>query len=373
MKLGSIGEFGFIERFSPVFLKNIPKGSLGIGDDCAVIPVSDLGTEDFGKAGVKADTAVSSALDAEILKNKAVSASGKCLIVTTDLLLENVHFLKDKISAKELGYKSLAVNLSDIAGMGGQPLFAFLSLALPKDTEVKWTDDFFKGFNSLAEETGTFLMGGDTTSSKEGLVINIAVIGKAELSKVKYRSGAEPGDFICVTAMTGESAAGLWVILNNYDSEKDFLKQLVKSHNTPRPHIKEGLFLGQEKGVHAMMDVSDGIDSDLRHIIKKSSVSAEINLDSVPISKSLKKAEKELGIDPYLLSLSGGEDYCLLLTVDPDNYKDINRRFKNKFKRDLYKIGEIKKQHKEEGGQIVYLKNGKVSELGRRGFDHFRN
>ncbi len=283
MKLGNIGEFSLIERFAPVFMKNIPERALGIGDDCAVIPLSSAHNRDGGIKSGESNSSLKAAVadsgDSCSGQNSLFSESddtdksrGDCLLVTTDLLLENVHFLKDRISAEDLGYKSLAVNLSDIAAMGGSPLFAFLSIGLPIDTEISWTDEFFKGFNCLASETGTLLMGGDTTGSKEGIVINVAVIGKSDLSKVKYRSGAKPGDYICISGMTGESSAGLHIVLDSsLESKADssLIDNLLKSHNTPRPHIKEGLFLSREDGVHAMMDVSDGVDSDLRHIMKK--------------------------------------------------------------------------------------------------------
>ena len=391
MKLGNIGEFGFIERFAPMFMKNIPEGTLGIGDDCAVIPLSsgDGGLCSAGSVfsdrdgGLNTEAALSSneaaarnrGPDSEELYSapelsspgsqhkENTAGSGDCLLVTTDLLLENVHFLKDRISAEDLGYKSLAVNLSDIAAMGGTPLFAFLSIALPKDTQISWTDDFFKGFNRLASETGTLLMGGDTTGSKEGIVINVAVIGKSDLSRVKYRSGAKPGDFVCISGITGESAAGLQIVLDSSLEQKAdsmIIKNLLRCHNAPRPHVKEGLFLSGEEGVHAMMDVSDGIDSDLRHIMKKSHCSAEVDLDDFPLNENLKAAEKELEIDPYLSALSGGEDYCLLLSVDPGKYDDINRRFENHFKHPLYKIGRMfSSDAVAEDGSGINFKNDK--------------
>ena len=414
MKLGSIGEFGLIERFAPLFLKNLPEGMLGIGDDCAVIPLSAghdaplfLKNLPEGMPGIGDDCAViplsagqsrrgeddSPAGESRIaekggIPEKDKAAEGECLLVTTDLLIENIHFLRERITPEDLGYKSLSVNLSDIAGMGGAPLFAFLSIGLPGDIEIEWTDRFFKGFNSLAEETGTFLMGGDTTASDKGIVINVTVIGKSDLSRVKYRTGADPGDFICISGMTGESAAGLKIVLDSSlesAAGRKLADRLIESHNRPRPHIDEGLFLSSEKGVHAMMDISDGIDSDLRHIMKKSSVSAEIDLEAVPLSSSLSDAQKAFGIDPYPAALADGEDYCLLLTVDSDFYEDVNRRYKERFGKPLYRIGRITAAQSSvhraafpsgltDSGQEckpVYLKNGKPVELAERGFDHF--
>ncbi len=406
MKLGSIGEFGLIERFSPLFIKNIPEGTLGIGDDCAVIPFSSFNNAFPRRNSSESTSCKSGGCDLKSLpaadvfsvpagcdlesspagdlfsapsdcsKGDSRSESEECLLVTTDLLLENIHFLKDRISPEELGYKSLAVNLSDIAGMGGKPLFAFLSIGLPKDTEIEWADSFFRGFSRLAEESGTLLMGGDTTGSENGIVINVAVAGCSVTGKVKYRSGAKRGDFICISGMTGESAAGLNIVQNSSLERKAgsrLVKELLTSHNCPRPHIEEGMFLASEKGVHSMMDVSDGIDSDLRHIVKKSGVSAFVDTDSVPLSENLISAEKAIGIDPLQCALSGGEDYCLLLTVDPDSYDDISRRFEEKFSRPLYRIGEIKglNDSSSQRDRVLYLKEGIVSEFSKRGFDHF--
>jgi len=331
MRLSELGEFGLIRRFAPHFEKGVAPGTVGIGDDCAVIPQGD-----------------------------------ERLLVTTDLLVEDVHFLRRGIRARDLGYKSLAVNLSDIAAMGAVPESAFLSLALPKDTDVAWIDAFFEGIAELAETSGTALLGGDTTGSRQGVIINIAVMGRARPEHIKLRGDARPGDIICLTGPTGESGAGLKVLLENRPAG-ELESRLIEAHNRPRPHLEEGLFLGGQHAVHAMMDVSDGVDSDLRHILRASNVGASVNLEQVPISKMLAKASEQLGFHALELALAAGEDYCLLATIDAQAFSEIDAAFAQQFGHGLAAIGRIT----EKANDFHYLRDGKSVSLADHGFDHF--
>lgn len=336
LKITDIGEFGFIARFSPSFTRKLPKNLVGIGDDCAVIP----------------------------WKNR------KKLLVTTDLLLDGVHFLKEKISPADLGYKSLAVNLSDIAAMGGQPLWAFLSIAIPPETEIDWLDEFFRGWRSLSQKTGVYLLGGDTTRSTEKLVINVMVLGEVEDGFIKYRSGAQPGDVIAVTGDLGDSEGGLRLILNNRtkNQEGSAEKYLLKRHYRPRPHLEEGFFLAHRAEVRAMMDVSDGIDSDLKRIIECSDCGVEVHLENLPVSSALRKCGQKYGWNLDEVAAAGGEDYCLLITVNPERFSELAQKYQQRFKRPLFPIGRIT----EQKGNFVYLKNGQPVTLRKTGFDHFK-
>jgi thiamine-monophosphate kinase len=331
MKITNIGEFGFINRISPQFLKDLPEAITGIGDDCAVIPISDK----------------------------------KSLLVTTDMLIEDIHFLRDKISPRNLGYKSLAVNLSDIAAMGGKPESIFLSLGLPRDIDVEWLDDFFAGLNDLAIKENLFLLGGDTTKSPKGVVISITVLGKADSELIKYRSSAKKGDVICVTDFLGDSGGGLKALLEKIplDDEVSFL---VGRHHKPRPHLAEGSWLSEQE-VHAMMDISDGIDSDLRRIMEQSNCGADIYIERLPESLQLKNVSGKFGWNTDEIAVTGGEDYCLLLTIAPELYATVSHGFEDEFHRPLYNIGVI-----TEMG-LTYLKNGEKFDLFRHGFDHFNN
>ena len=331
MKLSELGEFAFIDRFSPGFGGEPDDAILGIGDDCAVLPRD----------------------------NRSVT------LITTDMLIEDSHFLRERIPPEDLGYKSLAVNLSDIAAMGGKPEFAFLSLGMPGNTEVEWMDRFFIGLQGLCRETEVRLLGGDTTRSGKHLVINIAVIGRALKKQVKYRSAARMGDVICVTGSLGDSAAGLRLILEQLPAIGRN-HTLIKAHNRPRAHLAEGAWLAGQKKVHAMMDVSDGIDSDLHRIMERSDCGAAVELSRLPCSKELTAVCKKNGWNLYELAAAGGEDYCLLCTIDPEACEGIRQDFREIFGRDLVAVGTI-----TEGRTLEYHDRGAPVKLARHGFDHF--
>ena len=332
MKLADIGEFGFIGRFASKFDGLIDETDQGIGDDCAIVSISDT----------------------------------EAHVITTDLLIEDVHFLKDRISPEELGYKSLAVNLSDIAAMGAQPLYSFLSIGIPKDTDVEYLDRFMEGYRQLSEKYGVPLMGGDTTKSNIGLVINVAVVGRGKKCKLRQREMAKKGDLICVTGNLGASAGGLKVLLDDLELN-DTNSELVQAHHLPEPQINEGIWLAQQKGVHAMMDISDGISSDLLHILKASEVSAIVHLDKIPVSSALLDAAMENGWSIYDLATGGGEDYQLLFTIDKDEFKKTNEAFSKEFGKPIFAIGEIKNGDPE----ITWRENNLEITKDKSGFDHF--
>ncbi|MFZ1977798.1 MAG: thiamine-phosphate kinase [Bacteroidota bacterium] len=334
MKLSVLGEFGFIKRIAEPFLKKLPQEIVGIGDDCAVIPL-----------------------------NRSAS-----LLVTTDMLIEDIHFIRAKISPRDLGYKSLAVNLSDIAAMGGAPESAFLSIGIPNDIDVEWLDDFYAGIHDLAESEKVQLLGGDTTKSPRNIIINIAVLGRANPRLIKYRSSAKQGDVICVSDFLGDSGGGLKCLLENSPFDKE-TAYLIKRHNRPRAQIAEGAWLAERKGVHAMMDVSDGIDSDLQRIMERSGCGAEIHIECLPISAQLQDTAKKFSWDAVEIAATGGEDYCLLATIDQNDYLAISEEFKKRFNQPLFNIGLI--IEKEPAPR--YRKNGKIIELKKHGFDHFNN
>ena len=332
MKLSEIGEFGFIERFSHRFEDYLVDDSTGIGDDCAILPSND----------------------------------DHDLVITTDMLVEDIHFIRNKISALDLGHKSLAVNLSDIAAMGGQPISSFLSVAIPKDIEVEYLDELMEGYHQLSKSYKLPLMGGDTTRSSKKLVLNISVIGKVPKGTAKLRSSAKKGDIIAVTNRLGDSAGGLHVIINNLP-ENALNSYLVYKHVHPNPHVKQGLWLGNKKAVNAMMDVSDGIASDLNHILKASGLGASIELSKLPISDQLKEFSSQYKLNPYELAVSGGEDYCLLLTIEANSFEQIAKEYKAVIGTELFPIGVI-----TDGEQIEWTKNNKTIEGQLKGgFNHF--
>ena len=291
MKMQQLGEFGLIDRIRK--MTSVPDPSwVGIGDDCAVIPLSP----------------------------ETGGAPASDLLVSTDMLVEGTHFLMEDISPRQLGWKSAAVNISDIAAMGGKPIVTFLSLALPKTLPEQWMQEFMEGYNGISEKYGAALLGGDTTCSPDRICINVAVLGTCPRGKARLRSAARPGDLVCVTGTLGDSAAGLRLILGG---QKGAAPRLMDRHYTPTPRVEEGLALSCLPGVHAMMDISDGVGSDLRHILDESGVGARIDTGKLPISKELQALCSEKGWDPKELALSGGEDYELLFTMDPQETPDI--------------------------------------------------
>ena len=253
-------EFGLIDTIRDMFAAIPRNGFDGIGDDCTVFPLG----------------------------------SGESLVFTADLLAENIHFLRRATSARELGRKSLAVNLSDVAAMGARPIATLLSLAIPHDLPEGWIEDFMEGYRDLSAQYDVGLVGGDTTASDSGLVVNVTAIGRIADSHIKRRSDARPGDLIAVGGSLGESGAGLRDILaGRYDTP------LAQIHRNPAPQVAEGIWLGERPEVHAMMDISDGIASDLRHILHQSGVGAEVDTECIPTPVDLETA------------VSGGEDYKL--------------------------------------------------------------
>lgn len=334
MKLSQIGEFGFIDRFTKHFANLSPTDTKGIGDDCAILPLD----ENYDQ------------------------------IVTTDLLIEDIHFLRQAISPFDLGYKSLAVNLSDIAAMGARPTASFLSIGIPSDTEVEYLDEVMHGYHELSTKYNVPLLGGDTTKSPEKLIINVCVMGKIRKGKSRMRSMAQPGDIICVTGPLGDSAAGLRVILENIPPDNES-KALISWHNRPEPAINEGLWLTGQNGTKAMMDLSDGIASDLKHIMKQSKVGAIVNIENIPVSDALKTTSAKQNWEPEILALTGGEDYRLLLTLDRDKSEEIINRYNKQFICPLSPVGEITQA--DDDSEIKWMKNNKPFRTAKKGFSHF--
>jgi thiamine-monophosphate kinase len=279
--LSQLGEFGLIAKIRKRF--PAPDGVTGIGDDCAILP----------------------------------QQSGRNTLVSTDMLIEGTHFLRRDISPYDLGWKSAAVNISDIAAMGGHPTATFLSLALPATITTEWTDEFLRGYAELSERFGVPLLGGDTTASPDRICINVTVLGECpSVRGALLRSGARKGDVICVTGALGDSAAGLKAILDGVKRDPD-VQRLIDRHYRPTPRVPEGEQLRMALGVNAMMDLSDGLASDLQHILDASEVDAEIDVTAIPLSPALKRVCAAQGWDPVRLAVSGGEDYELLFTCTP--------------------------------------------------------
>lgn len=309
-------EFELIAAIRRSCSKLPANGFEGIGDDCAVLPLP----------------------------------GGEALVFTCDALGEGVHFLRAATSPEELGAKALAVNLSDVASMGVRPVATLLALSLPDGLEEEWAERFIDGYTAFAERCDVALIGGDTTRSLDGIALSITAIGRGPLSQLKRRRDARPGDTIFVSDRLGASAAGLRDIL-----EGRLHTPAAAIHRNPLPEIEAGEWLGRRSEVHAMMDISDGIASDLRHILEASEVGAEVELEAVPIAEGATLRD----------ALCGGEDYKLLFTADGTAAESLARDFEAAFGRPLHPIGRI-----SDSG-LVWLRNGRPADETWQGFRHF--
>jgi thiamine-monophosphate kinase len=325
-----MGEDQFIHKIFAQF--PAPKHIVGIGDDCAVIP-----------------------------KDKKT-----VWLVTTDALVEGIHFIRDQITPQELGYKTVAVNISDISAMGGTPQYGFLSLALPQNLSVKWTRKFLQGFKQAASKWGIHLLGGDTVKSNRDIFINLTLVGSGKSKNIKFRHTAKVGDVICTTGFLGHSGAGLKILKHRLPQTKEN-KSCVHAHFNPVPNPKEGEWLGSQHAVHAMMDISDGLHKDLSRLIQSSNCGAVLNIERLPISHALKKVCDNQGWDPVELALTGGEDYCLLVTVDKKRFPVIQKAFHKKFRHDFFEIGVVTKSP----SKVVFHRIGKKVHLSLTDFEQW--
>ena len=274
--IADVGEFGLIDRLS----RRLPGNRLvrlGVGDDAAVIDLP----------------------------------KGRQLVASCDLLVEDVHFRRSTTPPRALGHKALAVNLSDLAAMGAEPVAALISLALPGDLRLSWVDAFYKGLAGLAGRTGTAIAGGDTTHTPGPIIIDLAVLGVVERGKGLRRDAARPGDGLWVCGPLGLSRAGLEALEKGLGGHA----ALKKAHREPRPLLKEGRALARCGRCGACIDVSDGLLNDLGHILKRSGVGAEIEIARLKTAPELARYLKPRKGDPVDYVLNGGEDYALLFTL----------------------------------------------------------
>jgi thiamine-monophosphate kinase len=308
-----------------------PAISTGIGDDCAVLRL----LPGRGRGGDK---------------NKEV-------LVTTDFSLEGIHFRRDWHSPESVGHRCLARGLSDIAAMGGEPVAAFLSLALPRDLPKNWVDRFARGLISLAEKYGVTLAGGDTAESPNGILADIMVVGTAPSGKAALRSGARAGNLIYVSGDLGGSAAAVMEMRRRPKTKLN--PRTYPRHFFPEPRIELGSVLREKGLATAMIDTSDGLSTDLAHICEESGVGAEVSADAIPRA-TVGRPPREVDLE---LALHGGEDYELLFTAPKD--KRIPPRVAGI---PITHIGHITRRRE------IFLMNpnGVGSELQPQGWEHFR-
>jgi thiamine-monophosphate kinase len=292
MRLAELGEAGLLARLT----RALPGGSgviCGPGDDAAVL---DLG-------------------------------GPEAVLFTTDTLVEEVHFSRAYISFRDLGYKSLAVSLSDIAAMGGRPTHAVVSLAVPAGIAVADIEELYAGLDEAAGGHGVSLVGGDTVRHPYGIVITVALLGLAERGRVLYRGGAAPGDLFCVTGDLGASAAGLFLFQNpGLGCPPEVERRLKAAHRRPKPRVAAGHILAASDAVTAAEDVSDGLAASLAHVCAASGVGCRLRAELLPICAEVLALGRLTGKDPLEWVLSGGEDYELLYAVRPAAAGEVEGR-----------------------------------------------
>ncbi len=333
MDIKDLGESGLIRRIASACCTPHPSIACGIGDDAA-----------------------------------ALTLTGRHLLLTTcDLLLQDVHFDLGLTDPFSLGMKALAVNLSDIAAMGGTPRFFLVSLGLPPHLPLQFVDDLYRGMMLRAGEFDVRLAGGDTNASPRQLVIDVTVMGEILPDRLVRRSGARSGDAIWVTGTLGDSALGLSLLRRERQRLPlaDFTS-LAARHLTPQPRVREGRMLAEQKIASSMIDISDGLLADLTRVLAASGKGATISLAGLPLSDDFVRCPVPEGERKIDYSLAGGEDYELLFTVPPDRDGEL-QRLAGHFAAPVTRIGEIT----DGGGLLVLDAQHKPYDIRRVGFDHF--
>ena len=309
--------------------------------------------------------------DAAVIQNRP----GVDTVVTTDLLVEGIDFHREATPPRLLGQKALAVSLSDIAAMGARPKWALLSIGLPSDVwDSGFLDQFYEGFFSLANHYGVTLAGGDISRTLERIVVDSIVLGEARRGLAVSRAGARAGDLIFVTGALGGAAAGLRLVesgarLHSQDThaaEADSVDALLLRQLCPEPRVGWGTILGEERLATAMIDISDGLSSDLGHLCRESGVGALIESSHLPLDPHVIDLCGRRALDPLLLALHGGEDFELLFTVRPQDLSRLPNRVDGV---PATQVGKIT----NDQGRVRISEGDHVWDLEPAGFEHFKS
>ncbi len=325
MKMKELGEFQFIDRIKDDCIYAPKHVVVGIGDDGAVY----------------------------------TTTPGAPQIAVIDTMVEGVHFLPETMSPWQVGYKAVASNLSDIAAMGGIPTHIVLSVAIPPEAEAEDMEELYQGIKSICCDFGVNIIGGDTVTSKQGLVITVAAFGELRqgISPVT-RYGANTGDIIGVTHVLGDSAGGLEVLQKGIPG----YEALKRAHTTPIPQVLLGELLGQ-MGATSMNDISDGLSSELNEIAEASHKCLHIDRDKIPVSPELEAWSRETGKPAADYALFGGEDYQLVFTMKPEDFQEAKE-----MGLEITAIGTVGR-HEPVG---VWMREaGAEKQLLPRGYNHF--
>ncbi len=335
MHLDQIGEFGLIQRIQKKWTKTPRSVLVGIGDDAAAIALP--------------------------------SSKKNILLLTTDTLLEQTHFTRATSTFFQVGYKAVSVNVSDIAAMGGTPRFFLVSLGLTGKETVADIDRLYRGINTASRDYGITLIGGNITRSRAGFFISLTVSGEVAKKKIVTRSGGTEGDALYVTGTLGNAAAGLEMLqAGGKRRHTSGVRSLILKHQMPKARFREAQLLAQKKIPSAMIDLSDGLSSDLSHLTKQSGIGAELEIDKIPISPALRRYAKSIGTNPIRYALHGGEEYELLFSVPQKSRAKLDQ---------LVQKGEISAHYIGRlSGKTVSIKtaSGQIFKMKPAGFDHLK-
>ncbi len=335
--VNTLGEFGLIEHLTRDFPITQPSTIKGVGDDAAVIENGSF-----------------------------------CTVVSTDMLVEGIHFDLAYMPLRHLGYKAVVVNLSDIYAMNALPKQITVSIAISNRFSVEALDELYAGIRTACTTYGVDLVGGDTTSAPKGMIISITAIGQAEKSQLTYRNGAQVGDLICITGDLGGAYLGLQILerekqifLENPGVQPDLENQKYAIGRQLKPEARKDMVeIFHQIGLKptSMIDISDGLASEMFHICRQSKVGALIEESGVPIHPEAQLLALQFKLDPVTCALNGGEDYELLFTIRPEDVDKI------KFLPDIYIAGEIMEA---EHGIKLNTKGGNLHDLKAQGWVHF--
>jgi thiamine-monophosphate kinase len=301
--------------------------------------------------------------DAAVLEPSA----GTMLVATTDLVLEDVHFRRRWAEPADIGWKAMAVNVSDIAAMGATPRWALIALACPEATGAEEIEAFYEGALALCDAHGVVIVGGDTSSSPAGWTVNVTVLGEAVAPVL--RSTARPGHVIAVTGTLGRAGAGLAVL------ERDaapsavapaLLAEVTEAHLRPRPRVSEARWLAAAGGVTAMMDLSDGLATDLPRLLAESAAGATIELARLPVAPAARAVAAALEQDAIAWATGGGEDYELLVTCERDAFERLRAGLAGVAGTSLTAVGEI-----HAGARVRWVDHDGRDTAVAAGFEHF--
>ncbi len=336
--ISNFGEFQLIQSLPRQFSKQGFQPTVGIGDDAAVFS----------------------------------PAPSQQVVISTDLLIEDIHFSRKTATFYDIGYKAAASNLSDIAAMGATPTAIFVSIALPPSLTVENWQEFYRGLAKPCKDHKVQLLGGDTSSSPTSLFIGITITGQVHPQHILTRQGAKKGHLIYVSGTLGNSAAGLAYLKKcqrppQLSKLSKSVNYIVQRHLHPTARITLGQLLAFQPYASAAMDLSDGLSSDLNHLCRQSQVGALIYTERLPISKHMNRYANRISADPLHWGLHGGEDYELLFTIPP-KWRDELEETAKKRRMHITQIGVIQPKH---FGIRIEQNSGKQDTVVPCGYDHF--